>query len=186
MAKPAVRLQALEVALLGGLALVVLRAGQVQLLQGTRYAEEARTRRTVRIALEARRGGLYDRNGVAIALTQETYHVGVAANELRDPTRDAAAIARALRLPPEVVRAGLRKRYAYFGGPFGAPDVQKIRDLRGVHLEAVMRRYYPAPDFARAVVGSVAREGHGLSGLERQFDSLLAGQPGAADRKSVV
>lgn len=179
MAKPAVRLQALEVALLAGLALVVLRAAQVQLLQGNRYAEEARSRRTDEIVLQARRGGLYDRNGVAIALTQENYHVGVAPNELRDPPRDAAAIARALRLPPEVVRAKLRKRYAFFGGPFGAPDVQKIRALRGVHPEPVMRRHYPDPDFARAVVGSVV-DGHGASGLERQFDSLLAGHPGSA------
>jgi cell division protein FtsI/penicillin-binding protein 2 len=113
MAKPAVRLQALEVALLAGLALVVLRAGQVQLLQGNRYAEEARSRRTERIVLQARRGGLYDRNGVAIALTQETYHVGVAANELRDPTRSRGH-RRALRLPPRSC-GRLRKRYAYFG-----------------------------------------------------------------------
>lgn len=180
MAKPAVRLQALEVALLAGLGAVVLRAAQVQLLQGTRYAEEARARRTEHITLDARRGGLYDRNGTAIALTQETYHVGVAANELRDPSRDAAAIARALRLSPGEVRASLRKRYAYFGGPFGAIDVQRIRELRGVHLEPVLRRYYAAPDFARAVVGSVGLDGHGSAGLERQFDSLLAGVPGSA------
>lgn len=180
MAKPAVRLQALEVALLAGIAIVVVRAGQVQLLQGRRYAEEARSRRTERITLEARRGGLYDRNGGAIALTQERYHVGVAANELRDPARDAAAIARALRLPLEAVRVGLRKRYAYFGGPFGALDVQKIRDLRGVHLEPILRRSYPLPDFARAVVGGVGVDGNGASGLEKQFDSLLAGRDGAA------
>jgi cell division protein FtsI (penicillin-binding protein 3) len=180
VAKPAVRLQTLEVALLTGLAIVVLRAGQVQLMQGGRYAEEARARRTERITLQARRGGLYDRNGGAIALTQERYHVGVAANELRDPARDAAAIARALRLPPEVVRAGLRKRYAYFGGPFGALDVQKIRDLRGVHLESTLRRSYPVPGFARAVVGAVGVDGHGASGLEKHFDSLLAGREGAA------
>ena len=180
MAKPAVRLQALQVAILAGLGAVVLRAAQVQLLQGNRYAEEARSRRTERITLDARRGGLYDRNGTAIALTQETYHVGVAANELRDPPRDAAAIARALRLPLDQVRAGMRKRYAYFGGPFGAVDVQKIRSLRGVHLEPVLRRFYPSPDFARAVVGGIGVDGRGAAGLERTYDSLLAGRPGAA------
>lgn len=164
MAKPAVRLQALEVALLAGLGAVVLRAAQVQLLQGTRYAEEARARRTEHIKLDARRGGLYDRNGTAIALTQETYHVGVAANELRDPARDAAAIARALRLSPGEVRASLRKRYAYFGGPFGAIDVQRIRELRGVHLEPVLRRYYAAPDFARPWWGVSGWTGMGRRG----------------------
>ncbi len=179
MAKPAVRLQALEVAILAGLAAVVLRAAQVQLLQGRRYAEAARTQRTERITLEARRGGLYDRDLTAIALTQETYHVGVAPNELRDPARDAQALARALRLAPAVVRETLRKRYAYFRGPFTAVDVQRIRQLRGVHLEPVLNRFYPAPGFARAVIGRVG-DGLGVSGLERMFDSLLAGKPGAA------
>jgi len=180
MAKPAVRLQALEVAILAGLGAVVLRAAQVQLLQGRRYAEAARTQRTEHITLEARRGGLYDRDLTAIALTQETYHVGVAPNELRDPARDAQTLARALRLAPAVVREQLRKRYAYFGGPFSAVEVQRLRQLRGVHLEPVLNRFYPAPDFARAVVGRVGDVGHGVSGLERMFDSLLAGKPGAA------
>lgn len=180
MAKPAVRLQTLEVAMLAGLAAVVLRAAQVQVLQGRRFAEEARAQRTERLTLEARRGGLYDRDGAAIALTQETYHVGVAPNELRDPARDARTIARALRLSPDAVRAGLRKRYAYFGGPFSALDVERIRQLRGVHLEPVLNRFYPAPDFARAVVGRVGDDSRGASGLERLFDSLLAGRAGAA------
>lgn len=179
MAKPAVRLQALEVALLVGLGAVVLRAAQVQILQGGRYSEEARAQRTVRLTLEARRGGLYDRDGTAIALTQESYHVGVAPNELRDPLRDAAAIAAALHVPAQEVRAALRKRYAYFGGPFSALEVQRIRALRGVHLDAVLKRFYPSPTFAGAVVGRVGTDG-GTSGLEHAFDSLLTGRAGAA------
>lgn len=180
MAKPAVRLRALEVALLAGLTAVVLRAAQVQILQGGRYAEEARAQRTVRLTLEARRGGLFDRDGTAIALTQESYHVGIAPNELRDPLHDAAMIAAALRLPAADVRADLRKRYAYYGGPFSALEVQRVRDLRGVHLESVLKRFYPSPTFASAVVGTVGSDGAGSSGLERLFDSLLAGRPGAA------
>jgi cell division protein FtsI (penicillin-binding protein 3) len=179
VAKPAVRLQALEVALLAGLGAVVLRAAQVQLLRGGRYAEEARAQRTVRLTLEARRGGLFDRDGAPIALTQESYHVGVAPNELRDPRSDAAAIARALHLPASEVREELRKRYGYFGGPFSAVEVQRIRGLRGVHLDPVMKRFYPSPTFAGAVVGRVSTDGV-TSGLERAFDSLLTGRPGAA------
>ena len=179
MAKPAVRLKALEVALLAGLGAVVLRAGQVQILQGGHYSEEARAQRTVRLTLDARRGGLYDRDGSPIALTQESYHVGIAPNELRDPGRDATAIAAALHLAPLEVREALRKRYAYFGGPFSALEVQRIRGLRGVHLDPVLKRFYPSPTFAGAVVGRVSTDGV-TSGLEREFDSLLTGRPGAA------
>lgn len=180
MAKPAVRLQALQIAITAGLIGVVLRAGQVQVLQGKRYAEEERAQRTVNLTLDARRGGIYDRNGTAIALTQETYHVGIAPNELRDPVRDAALAARALHLPPGTILDQLRKPYLYYGGPYSAVEVQRIRALRGIHLEPVLNRFYPSPDFARAVVGRVGTDGQGASGLERNLDSLLAGKPGAA------
>jgi cell division protein FtsI (penicillin-binding protein 3) len=184
MAKPLVRLRVVEIGLATGLALLVLRAGQVQLVEGRRYAAAARAQRTERVVLEARRGALYDRHGTAIALTQETYHVGIAPNELRDARRDAPLIARQLRLEPRDLDRALRRRYAWFAGPYTAQDVQPLRPLRGVHLEPVLRRFYPSAEFARAVVGRVGDDGRGGSGggggLERLLDSLLAGTPGAA------
>lgn len=180
MAKPAVRLQVIEVAMLGALLLLLGRAAQVQLGQGRRWAAEARAQRTEQVVLDARRGTLYDRRGTPIALTQETYHVGVAPNELRDPGRDGAVIARQLRLSTRDLQRALRKRYAYFRGPYSALDVQPLRAVRGVHLEPVLSRFYPAPELARAVSGRVGSDGRGASGLERALDSLLAGTPGAA------
>src|SRR2546425_9711446 len=84
MARPAVRIQVVEFGVLAGLALLVGRAAQVQILHGRRWAEEAQAQRTERIVLQARRGTLYDRHGTPLAVTQETYHVGIAPNELRD------------------------------------------------------------------------------------------------------
>src|SRR5438132_13290912 len=118
MAKPAVRLRVVEVAVFLGLLLLLGRAAQVQLLQGRRWAEEAQAQRTERIVLPARRGALLDRHGIPLALTQETYHVGVAPNELRDPVKDGALVARQLALPPRAWSQAVRRRYAYFAGPF--------------------------------------------------------------------
>ncbi len=184
MAKPLVRLRVVEIGL--GLALValVVRAGQVQLVKGRRYAASAAAQRTERVVLDARRGTLYDRHATAIALTQETYHVGVAPNELRDPKRDAATIARQLRLAPRDVEHAMQRRYAWFAGPFTGQEIQPIRALRGVHLEPILRRFYPSQDFARAVIGRLGDDGRGSGGggggLERLLDSLLAGTAGAA------
>jgi cell division protein FtsI (penicillin-binding protein 3) len=184
MAKPLVRLRVIEVGLGVALLALVVRAAQVQLLDGSRYAASARAQRTEEVVLEARRGTLFDRHGTALALTQETYHVGVAPNELRDPARDVPKIARQLRLPADDVQRAMRKRYAWFAGPFTALDVQSIRTMRGVHLEPVLRRFYPSREFARAIIGRVGEDGRGSGGggggLERLLDSLLAGTPGSA------
>jgi cell division protein FtsI (penicillin-binding protein 3) len=184
MAKPLVRLQVVQIGLGVALLALVARAAQVQLVEGRRYAAAAAAQRTEHVVLDARRGTLFDRHGTALALTQETYHVGIAPNELRYPGRDAAAIARQLRLPPSDVQRALRRRYAWFAGPFTALEVQPIRTLRGVHLEPVLRRFYPSREFARAVIGRVGEDGRGGGpgggGLERLLDSLLAGTPGSA------
>src|SRR6266567_4693264 len=180
MAKPVVRLSFVQAGLLAALATLVLRAAQVQLLEGRRHAAEAAAQRTEHVVLEARRGTLSDRHGAALALTQETYHVGVAPNELRDQRGDAGLIARRLRLAPRDLDRALRRRYAWFAGPYTALDVEPLRAVRGVHLEPVLRRFYPSAEFARAVIGRVGDDGLGASGLERLLDSLLAGTPGAA------
>ena len=183
MAKPAVRLRVVEVAVFLGLLLLLGRAAQVQLLQGRRWAEEARARRTERIVLPARRGALLDRHGAPLALTQETYHVGIAPNELRDPVQDGELIARRLGISGRGWQQALRQRYAYFGGPYSALEVEPLRRVRGVHLEPMPSRFYPAPALARATIGRVVDDGGagvGASGLEKALDSLLAGRPGAA------
>jgi cell division protein FtsI (penicillin-binding protein 3) len=184
MAKPLVRLRVVEIGLAVALLALLVRAGQVQLVEGRRHARAAAAQRTERVVLESRRGTLYDRHGTAIALTQETYHVGVAPNELREPRRDAAEIARRLRIAPADMDRALRRRYAWFAGPFTTLEVQPIRTLRGVHLEPVLRRFYPSSEFARAVIGRVGEDGRGSGGggggLERLLDSLLAGSAGAA------
>jgi cell division protein FtsI (penicillin-binding protein 3) len=184
MAKPLVRLRVVEIGLGAALVALVLRAGQVQLLEGRRYAAAAQAQRTEHVVLEARRGALYDRHGTAVALTQETYHLGLAPNELRDPARDVATIARQLHLPRADAERARRRRYAWFAGPFTALEVQPLRTLRGVHLEPVLRRFYPSSDFARAIIGRLGEDGRGSGGggggLERLLDSLLSGTPGAA------
>src|SRR6266550_366972 len=157
MARSTVRIQVVEFGVLVGLALLVGRAAQVQILHGRRWAEEAQAQRTERIVLQARRGTLYDRHGTPLAVTQETYHVGIAPNELRDPTADAW-------------QEALRRRYAYFAGPYSALEIQSLRSVRGVHLEPVLNRFYPDPAVARATIGRLGDDGLAASGLERTLD----------------
>lgn len=180
MAKLTTRVSFIEGSL--GLLLLALlvRSAQVQLFQGARWSAEAKQARTEHVVLEAPRGALLDRHGTPIALTQETYHVGIAPNELRDPDHDPETIARVLHLPLMRVEDELSRHYAYFAGPFTAGTVQGLRDVRGVHLEPVLNRFYPSPDFARAFIGRAGEGGQKPSGLERTLDTLLAGTPGAA------
>lgn len=183
MAKPLRRISAVQF----GFVLVILgilaRAAQLQLIQGDRWAEQARRQRTERAILPARRGGLYDRNGMPLAVSQEFYHVGIAPNELTDARTAGRAIARHLGIPWSTLSQHFRsgKRWIYFHGPFSATQVQPLRRTDGVHLSRDFQRFYPSRTLARPIIGGLSSErSTGAAGLELALDSILTGQPGEA------
>lgn len=163
------------------LVVVILRAGQLQLVQGKEWAREAESRRTERDTLEARRGSIYDRRGVQLAVTQEFFHVGIAPNEVKERAALLRVAARQLRVSQgELERRFRREKYLYFYGPFTATEVEPLRRYKGVHLEGSFRRDYPST-LAAPVIGRLDPDSNrGGSGLERSLDQLLTGVPGEA------
>ncbi len=180
MAKPEVRLAAVQAVFALGLLLVMGRAVQVQIIEGREHAAQSVANRTERVELPAPRGAIFDRNGVPLAQTQEVYHVGVAPNELRDVSKAVALLATQLRLSPRAIRQELKGRWAYFHGPFSAAAVRPLRSVRGIHVEGELERFYPNTDLARTVLGRPTAPGRAASGIEREFDSLLTGVDGRA------
>ena len=180
MARAALRLRAVQVAFALGAVVLVVRAAQVQLVDGAVYQRRARSQRTEHVVLPPPRGGIYDRNRIPLALTQESFHVGVDPGELRDAATVAAAIARQLGLPLRSVQEKFQRDYAYFHGPYNSSVVQPLRGIRGVYLTSELTRFHPNPYFARAVLGRPASPGRPASGIERVLDTLLTGRAGSA------
>jgi cell division protein FtsI (penicillin-binding protein 3) len=183
MAKLTARIAAIQFSFWLGIAAVLGRAAQLQIFQGDRWADEAKRQRTEHAVLPARRGALYDRNGVPLAITQEFYHVGIAPNELLDTAVAFRLVARSLGVSAPAldreVRA--RKRWIYLHGPFNATQVQPLRQVKGIHLTGEFQRFYPSRDLARPIIGGLAAEpAVGAAGLELSLDSILTGQPGEA------
>ncbi len=182
MARPTARITLIEVVLGFGLLAVLFRAGQLQLVEGGKWRAEAQRARQEKRVLEARRGGIFDRNGVQLAVTQEYFHVGIAPNELRDPGPDTRLIARALGMPLGQVQRDVRsKKWIDYRGPFSGLQVQPLRETRGVHLDGEFARHWPSGNLARAVIGTLKPDSsRGASGVELALDGYLTGTPGEA------
>jgi cell division protein FtsI (penicillin-binding protein 3) len=182
MAKPMARIAAVQFGFALGIAAILARAAQLQVVQGERWSEQAERQRTERVVLPARRGALYDRNGVPLAVSQEFYHVGIAPNELTNPQSKGQLLSRQLGVSWPALRRELRsKRWIYFHGPFSAIQVQPLRRLDGIHLTRDFHRFYPSRLLARPIIGGVSPdEPVGAAGLELSLDSILTGQPGEA------
>ena len=183
MAKPTTRIAFVQLGFALAVLAILARAAQLQLFQGRRWAEQAARQRTERAVLPAKRGGLFDRTGVPLALSQEFYHVGVAPNELANPRAAGRQLIRCLGVAPATVWRDLRagKRWIYYHGPYTATQVQPLRQLDGIHLSRDFQRFYPSQALARPIIGGLSpdRPG-GAAGLELSLDSVLTGQPGEA------
>jgi cell division protein FtsI (penicillin-binding protein 3) len=182
MAKPLARIAVIQFGFMLGVAGIVARAVQLQLIQGDQWAAQAQRQRTERVILPARRGGLYDRNGVPLAVSQEYYHVGIAPNELLNPRSAGQLLSRQLGVSWPTLQRDLRsKRWIYYHGPFTATQVQQLRRLDGIHLTRDFQRFYPSKTLARPIIGGLSPDGPaGAAGLELSLDSILTGQPGEA------
>jgi len=113
MARVQARLGLLQ-AVLGVAFLVVLgRAAQVQLGQGGRYAAEAARTRTEVRTLEARRGTLYDRRELPLAVTHQSYRVGIAPNEVTERAALIRVASRQLGVPPATLQRGFASGKPY-------------------------------------------------------------------------
>ena len=160
------------------------RAAQLQIVEARALgARGARGQRTEKVVLPARRGALYDRNGVPLAITQEFYHVGIAPNELEDVARGVRACwsGTSASPPPALDREfRARKRWIYLHGPFNATQVQPLR--RGQRhsprrrIPAILSRRASWP--GRSSAGWRPSAPVGAAGLELSLDSLLTGRPG--------
>lgn len=179
MARVRARIGLIQLVLVASFLAVVGRAAQVQLIKGGEYAAEAAQSRTELRTLEARRGTLYDRGGLTMAVTQEFYRVGIAPNEVDERSALIRVASRQLEVPAATLKRDFsRKPYLYFYGPFTATDVEPLRAFRGVHIEGVFLRFYPSQRLAGRVIGRTSPEGGSASGLERALDPLITGTPG--------
>jgi len=179
MARVRARIGLIQVMLVAGFLLVVGRAAQVQLVRGGEYAAEAAESRTELRTLPARRGTLYDRGGLPMAVTQEFYRVGIAPNEVDERSALIRVASRQLEVSAATLKRDFaRKPYLYFYGPFTATDVEPLRAFKGVHIEGEFLRFYPSQRLAGRVIGRMSPEGGAASGLERALAPLITGTPG--------
>jgi len=183
MAKPTARIAAIQFGFALGILALLTRAAQLQIVEAERWEAEAARQRTEQVVLPARRGALYDRNGIPLAITQEFYHVGIAPNELEDVRSAFMLLVRNLGVSAPALNREFqaRKHWIYLHGPFNATQVQALRQVNGIHLTGEFQRFYPSRDLARPIIGALSPDGPvGGAGLEAALDSLLTGRPGQA------
>jgi len=165
--------------LLAGASAVLVRAGQIQIVQAAEWSERAEAQHRTDVAIEATRGSIMDRDGTPLAVSRERVRVSVAPHEIQDVEQVRVLLREELGLSSaHVARLTSRERSWAVVPDLYAPDVrERLRSVPGLHLERVLQRYHPHGDLARSVLG-VMMEGAGRGGIEQAYEALLSGTPG--------
>lgn len=132
----------------------------------------------------ARRGTIFDRLGVQLAIGERATTVYANPKQIADPREAAIAAGHALELDPGKLYpllADRSKGFVYLARK-ADPDkaeVLEAQGIAGIGFYPEERRAYPQRSVASEVVGFAGTENTGLSGLELQLDRFLAGRDGS-------
>lgn len=164
---------------LGAGGVVVARASQIQVAQGSTWSQLAEQQHRTNVEVAAPRGSVFDRSGVELALSRETYKVSVAPHEIRDVEGVTRLLTETLGLEKSVVRDATTSSRPWRVLPSSYPPSvrEALTNVRGLYLEREHRRFYPRGDLARGLLG-VIRDGDAHGGVEQAFDSSLRGRAG--------
>jgi len=161
---------------------ILLKAAQVQLVNGNKWAQLAVRQQTRLERLPAPRGRMLDASGTPLVESRGMVSFNIAPREVR--RGDRAALARTLvrlRAPAAFARRALdtARKWVNLPGRYQLADAGPIIGMRGVYANYEMARTITIQSRGvRAVVGALDGE-RAVSGIELSLDSLLQGVTGS-------
>ena len=133
--------------------------------------------------MNARRGTITDRNGIDLAVSEDSVTVFAHPIMIDDPAKVAARIAPLVgRTESELLEklSDKESTFVYLRRKMDATLGQRIDELgiEGIGTVVEPKRTYPQGHLASQVLGMVGTENTGLAGLEYSRDEQLHGQDG--------
>ena len=169
---------------------MLVRVTYLQTVGASSYRDASVSQRTRISTARAERGSILDRNGLELALPVPTRTVFADPRMIVDPVATARAIAGVLGMLPEeelVLASKLQNTGSSFlfiarQATTEVSDALIALGLPGISSYAEQSRTLTS-DGLRALVGRTDIDGVGISGLEEQFNVLLAGTDGRIVRE---
>ena len=186
--RPPVRLVERRIGLLFALFLLLLglaalRATWLGTVRAGSLSERAVSQQIEDIADPAGRGTIEDRNGVELAVSEDSTTVFANPFLIKDPVKVAAKLSPLIGLPEDELLRKLSDRetgFIYLRRKMDATQGEKIEKLKieGIGTVTEPKRTYPQGFLASQVLGLVGTDNVGLSGLEYSQNDSLSGEDG--------
>jgi cell division protein FtsI/penicillin-binding protein 2 len=177
------RIGLLFAAFLIALSLALLRAGWLGTVRAGELEERALAQQEEVIDVPARRGTITDRNGVELAVTEDSTSVYANPLGVDDPRSTAAKLATLVDRPADELVEEIsdrRRGFVYVRRKLDLRTGERVERLKlpGVGTLVEPRRRYPRGTLASQLLGTVGTDNMGLAGIEQTEDERLRGTDG--------
>ena len=177
------RLLIIVIAFFTLLTIITVKLVCIMTVEADDYGYRARAVQERERSIKAKRGSIYDRNGVVLAGNQAVCSISVIHNQIEAPETVIQVLSEKLELSESEVRARVEKRSVRekIKSNVDKKLADEIREmnLAGVMIDEDYKRYYPYSTLASHVLGFTGSDNQGIVGLEVYYDDLLMGENGS-------
>jgi cell division protein FtsI (penicillin-binding protein 3) len=141
------------------------------------------TQQVEELPVAARRGTITDRNGVELAVSEDSVTVFANPLQVKQPADTAAKLAPLTGVEEDELMELLADRsrgFVYLArkvDPAAGERIKKL-ELAGIDTVVEPRRTYPQGELAGQLIGAVGTDNFGLTGIEQQYEDHLHGDDG--------
>ena len=163
--------------------LLTVRLSYLMIAKSEYYMEIAEALHDRERSIKAKRGVIYDRNGVELASNKPVCSVSVIHSQITDEDAVVDALCGVLDLSEGEVRkkvqANTIREKIKSNVDKEIADKLREMDLDGVMIDEDYKRYYPYDTLASKVLGFTGADNQGIVGIEVAYEETLAGVPGS-------
>jgi cell division protein FtsI (penicillin-binding protein 3) len=165
----------------------------LQIVRHKEFVERAEKQQQSTFEVAARRGVLYDRNMVGLAMSVQVDSIYADPSEIDNKTAAAQTLAALVHIDADdsqtselqiAARLAKGKNFAWVARRVSPDVATKVKalvaagTLKGIYFIKEFQRIYPGDQIAAQVLGYVGVDDNGLGGLEQKFEAQLHGSPG--------
>jgi cell division protein FtsI (penicillin-binding protein 3) len=165
------------------LSIAALRATWLGTVRSGSLSDRAVSQQIENVDDPAQRGTIYDRNGVELAVSEDSTTVFANPMQIKDPAKVAAQLAPLMGVKEDELLRKLSDRttgFVYLRRKMDPTAGEKVVKLKipGIGTTSEPKRVYPQGYLASQVLGMVGTDNDGLAGLEYAHDDTLRGHDG--------
>jgi cell division protein FtsI (penicillin-binding protein 3) len=161
---------------------ICVRLVILQIFDYGKFQRQAMRQQSRSEEVSAKRGIIYDRAGRELAMSIAVDSAFAVPSEIPDLPGTISLISRITKSDPREILAKCKasRNFCWVARKTDADIADRLSslNLRGIYFQKESKRFYPKRDLAAQVLGYVGMDDAGLSGIEREYEDQLHGEPG--------